>query len=638
MFRPVKDRIEYGGCMIDSRERNAIIKVIDNQGGKRWTIGENSVAFEKELAEKVGVKYAVVVNSGSSALLVAIHALKLPKKAKVIIPALNFPTAYSSILQAGYMPVVVDCDDSLNLSLEEVEKAIKMHPDVKAVVAVHIAGNCVDLVKLRKIVKHRLIVSDNCIAEGTMIKTINGEVPIENVEVGDMVLTRKGYKRVLQTWNKGRQEVISRFGVTATPDHKFITKRGSKELKSLNPSDILYLWNERSLSIEEKSISAIQTQNKDIEESISGTVQSLITGKYGLTKMVRYLKDISYTIKTIIPSIMNYPILKLSLLNNIQEYTLQKRVDLTLQPAILNSLEKGQLNGTSQKKVRDFTLNTTNGFGLFGTKSARFALSVKNLLKRISKELNSAQENVKTVYDLSVEGSHEFFANGVLVHNCDGMGGTLNGIYIDSLADVSCVSFHAAHIISTGEGGAVLTSDEGIATTARKMREWGRASGSDKLTKHTGFPPDYRERYVFEEVGWNLKPLELQCAMGRVQLKKLDKFKRMRLKNYKKLLKGLKGTILTPIVGSDENCWFSFPLLTKDRPRVMEIFEKNNIETRTIFSGNILRHPAYINKPHIRIGDLRNSNQVMRQGMFLSVHPSLAPEMVDYIIEVAKSL
>lgn len=383
MFRPVKDRVEYGGCLIDQREVKAINKVIANQGGKRWTIGPNSVAFEKELAEKVGVKYSVVVNSGSSALLVAIHSLKLPKKAKVIIPALNFPTAYSSVLQAGYTPVVVDCDlTSLNLSLEEVEKAIKTHPDIKAVVAVHIAGNCVDLKKLRKIVKHRIIVSDNC----------------------------------------------------------------------------------------------------------------------------------------------------------------------------------------------------------------------------------------------------------------DGLGGTLDGKYIDTYSDVSCVSFHAAHIISMGEGGAVLTNNEKIATTARKMREWGRASGSDTLTKHKGFPPDYRERYVFDEMGWNLKPLELQCAMGRVQLTKLEKFKKMRLKNYKRLLKGLKGTKLEPIEGDDENCWFSFPLLTKERPRVMEVFEKNNIETRTIFSGNILRHPAYSNKPYIRFGHLSNSNRVMKEGMFLSVHPSLLPEMVDYMIKVAHEI
>lgn len=385
-FTPIKDRIEYGGCLIGIAEVEAIMKTIFNQGGKRWTVGPESVAFEQELAKVAQVKHAVVVNSGSSALLAATTALHLPKGSKVIIPALNFPTAYSSLLQCGLIPLVIDCDlKTLNLSLDEVEKAIAEHPDVKAVVAVHVAGNCVDLVRLREIVGDRIIISDNC----------------------------------------------------------------------------------------------------------------------------------------------------------------------------------------------------------------------------------------------------------------DGFGGMLNGQMIDSLADVSCVSFHAAHIISTGEGGAVLTNNEEIATRARKIREWGRASGTDNLTLHEGFPPDYRERYVFEEIGYNMKPLELQCAMGRVQLQKLQDFKDKRSSNHTRLQKIFdrsgKVQLIEEVKGAD-NCWFSFAFLTPDRPRVGKLFEDNNIEIRTIFSGNILKHPAYKNEPHIKFGELANSEDVMRSGMFITCHPQTTNEMLNFIEEVAEKI
>jgi len=382
-MKPIKTRISYGGALISDAEKRAINKVIDSQGGRRWTLGAESEAFEKELAEATGVKHAVVTNSGSSALLLAISALKLPKGSKVIIPALNFPTAYSSLLQNNLVPIVVDCDlTTLNLSFDGVKQALNEHPDTLAIVVVHIAGNIVDIPALRKITGQRTIISDNC----------------------------------------------------------------------------------------------------------------------------------------------------------------------------------------------------------------------------------------------------------------DGYGGTLNGKFIDTYADISCISMHAAHIITMGEGGAVLTNNRVLANTARKMREWGRASGSDKLTKHTGFPKDYRERYVFEEMGYNLKPLELQCAMGRIQLKKLGKFKKARQKNYERLLKiFLPYTInysdeFQLVYGDEGNCWFGFPFLCLevDRQPFMAYLESLNIETRTIFSGNILRHPAY-KGTGIQVGDLSNANFVMENGMFISNHPSLTDEQFAFI-------
>ena len=382
-FTPVKDRISYGGAMIGKAEVNAINKIIKSQGGRRWTVGPESVAFEKELAEVTGVKRSVLTNSGSSALLIAITALHLPRGSKIIIPACNFPTAFNSIIQAGHLPVIVDIDiKTLNMDLEEVKKAMKWHKDIKAIIAVDIAGNPVDLIELRKIV-------------------------------------------------------------------------GSK---------------------------------------------------------------------------------------------------------------------------------------------------------------------VKIILD-----------------NCDGYGTTLLDRFIDAYADISCISMHAAHIITMGEGGACLTNDEELANSCLKLREWGRASGTDKIYKYPGFPNDYKERYVYEEIGYNMKPLELQCAMGRVQLKKLSNFKRLRQKNHNlldKLIKDNPKFTLLKTLPNASTCWFSFAMLCNvPRGKIMEELEKNNIECRTIFSGNITKHPAYKNVEMIKIGDFDDADEVMKRGMFLSCHPSITPKMIKFMGE-----
>jgi CDP-6-deoxy-D-xylo-4-hexulose-3-dehydrase len=201
---------------------------------------------------------------------------------------------------------------------------------------------------------------------------------------------------------------------------------------------------------------------------------------------------------------------------------------------------------------------------------------------------------------------------------------------------MSCVSFHAAHIITTGDGGAVLTNNKQYAERVLKIREWGRASGTDEIYKYPGFPNDYRKRYVYEEIGYNMKPLELQCAMGRVQLKRLDGFFKKRTENYKYMYEKLSKYPQLQMIDHDKNaqiCWFSFPLLCTgvQRKKLMEHLEKNNIECRTIFSGNITRHPAYSDSKYYQEGNLPNADKVMEKGMFLSVHPSITAEMIDFI-------
>jgi CDP-6-deoxy-D-xylo-4-hexulose-3-dehydrase len=222
---------------------------------------------------------------------------------------------------------------------------------------------------------------------------------------------------------------------------------------------------------------------------------------------------------------------------------------------------------------------------------------------------------------------------------CDALGATFDGKMVGTWGDIATLSFYPAHHMTTGEGGAVLTNNKTYEKRARSIREWGRASGTDKIYKYPGFPPDYRERYVYEEIGYNLKPLELQCAMGRVQLTRLDGFRKKRIANYQYMSRILQDIPFIEQIESDDDatiCWFSFPMYIKGgmRKKVMDMLEENNIECRTIFSGNILKHPAYKNTISYVHSGMPNADRVMHEGMFLSVHPSITKEQMNFIHEV----
>ena len=380
-FRPVKDRVHYGGAVIMNEEVKALLATINKNGGFNWTVGEKGAEFEKALADYTDHKYAVFTNSGSSALLLSLSALNLPKNSLVVLPATTFPTAFSSIIYAGYKPFVIDSKtETFNIDEKELEKAFKKIPNIKAVIAVNIAGNIPNLTSILK-----------------------------------------------------------------------------------------------------------------------------ITRRYG----------------------------------------------------------------------------------------------------------------AKLILD-----------------NCDGFGGVYNKRPVESFADVAATSFHAAHIITTGEGGAVFTSDPEIATRARQFRDWGREGSDDAPTQLVGLPADYPKRYSYSVLGFNLKPLELQAAVGLVQLKKLDKFKKIRTSNFKKLHKIFSKypSLFVPVraeKGADP-CWFSFPIFIHGVPKsaLVSHFSKNNIETRPIFAGNILRHP--IGKAQ-SLGVCSNADEILKKGLFIGLSPRTTPDMVRFI-------
>ncbi len=387
-FVPIKSRIRYGGAVITNQEIKALLETIVASGGFNWTIGQKGEEFEKILSDYTRQKYTILTNSGSSALLIGLLALHLPKGSRIVLPATTFPTAYSSIIYAGHKPLVIDSKtETFNIDEKELEKAFEKYDNIKAVIAVNIAGN--------------------------------------------------------------------------------------------------------------------------------------------------------------IPNL---------------------------------------------KKIRGITKN----------------------------------HNAKLILD-----------------NCDGFGGCYNNKSVESLADVAATSFHAAHIITMGEGGAVFTSDPEVANRARQYRDWGREGGDDKPTELKDLPADYPKRYSYPVLGLNLKPLELQAAVGIVQFKKLEKFKAMRSRNFRLLNKIFSKYPdhfkVMKLESGAEPCWFSFPILVTGMPRktLVDTLEKNNIETRPIFSGNILRHP--IGKCE-SLGNCSNADEILKKGVFIGLSPRTTPDMIRFVGKVIEDL
>lgn len=229
----------------------------------------------------------------------------------------------------------------------------------------------------------------------------------------------------------------------------------------------------------------------------------------------------------------------------------------------------------------------------------------------------------------------------VIEDNCDGWGGTLHGKKLGSFGDISFTSFHAAHIVSMGQGGGVFSDDPELARKARMYRDWGRQSDLTGRvnTKWDSLPRDYDNRFIYEKIGWNLSPLELQAAMGRVQLKKTAKIKRLRRRNFDYFMKHLKrfedyGLELPVTVKNADPSWFALPLSHPNRGKLVAHLEKHGIETRSMFAGNIIRHPAYADSVYRVSGDLAGANYILENSFWVGLHPTYTMDDLKYMVWV----
>ncbi len=230
----------------------------------------------------------------------------------------------------------------------------------------------------------------------------------------------------------------------------------------------------------------------------------------------------------------------------------------------------------------------------------------------------------------------------VIEDNCDGWGGTIGGKRIGSFGHISFTSFHAAHIVAMGQGGGVFTNNKELARKVRMYRDWGRQSDIPRRTngkKWPTLPEDYDSRFIYEKIGYNLSPLELQAAMGRVQLKKTKKIKALRERNFRYLwgqLSEFTDLILPKWVAGAEPSWFSFPLTTKgDRGALVAFLEENGIETRSMFAGNILKHPAYQNvKYRSMLTKDSECNTILTNSFWIGCHPRYTKIDIDWVVSI----
>ena len=240
---------------------------------------------------------------------------------------------------------------------------------------------------------------------------------------------------------------------------------------------------------------------------------------------------------------------------------------------------------------------------------------------------------------------------------CDALGSKYDGKLLGSFGEFASCSFYAAHHMTMGEGGFVACRTEEQETVVKSLREWGRGcycSGKGASCLKNGmckkrfsnwlpeFPDEiFDHKYVYEEIGYNLKPLDLQAAIGLVQLKKLDKIIEIRKKNFNHLYsifsKYDKVFHLPKATAKSDPSWFAFPLTIRDgihmkRNDFTMYLEDCKIQTRNYFGGNVLLQPAY---KGVYLGDAKGdfpiSTKVTTDTFFLGTSPVITDEQLDYI-------
>lgn len=242
----------------------------------------------------------------------------------------------------------------------------------------------------------------------------------------------------------------------------------------------------------------------------------------------------------------------------------------------------------------------------------------------------------------------------VVEDTCDALDSTYQRQLCGTFGDLSTFSFYAAHHMSMGEGGAVLTNELGLYRQALSIRDWGRACycrtgepnpsgacGRRFEHRYKNLPYGYDHKYVFSNIGYNLKPLDLQCAMGIEQLKKLPEFTEKRKRNFGRLYEALREfeevLVLPRALPGAEPSWFAFPVTVRagapfQRRDLVACLEQSQIETRMLFGGNILRHPAYEEAIYRVAGALEQTEAVLENTFFVGVYPGLTEEMLNYMI------
>ena len=243
--------------------------------------------------------------------------------------------------------------------------------------------------------------------------------------------------------------------------------------------------------------------------------------------------------------------------------------------------------------------------------------------------------------------------------NCDALGSqyVINGEkkYTGTIGDIGTSSFYPPHHMTMGEGGAVYTDNPLLNRIIRSLRDWGRdcvcASGQDNMCGHRfdgqygQLPKGYDHKYVYSHFGYNLKATDMQAAVGCAQLKKLPDFVQKRRENFAFLYEGLKDLeeyfYLPEAVKNSEPSWFGFCLTCKpgtDKNKVVEYIESCGIQTRMLFSGNLIKQPCFDGMRETggyRVArNLENTDRIMEGTFWVGVYPGMTKQKLEYMIKV----
>jgi CDP-6-deoxy-D-xylo-4-hexulose-3-dehydrase len=235
---------------------------------------------------------------------------------------------------------------------------------------------------------------------------------------------------------------------------------------------------------------------------------------------------------------------------------------------------------------------------------------------------------------------------------CDALGATYDGRMVGRFGDVATLSFYPAHHITMGEGGAVFARSSLVKRAMESIRDWGRdcycEPGKDNTcNKRFGWqlgdlPFGYDHKYTYSHLGYNLKITDMQAAVGVAQLDRLPDFIAARRRNYsylRSLLAEFEEYFILPVATPQSDpSWFGFLLTVRpdapfSRDDLVKSLNDDQIATRLLFGGNLLRQPYMAGRAHRVVGDLNNADIVVKDTFWIGLYPALTQSHFDYVAD-----
>ena len=283
-------------------------------------------------------------------------------------------------------------------------------------------------------------------------------------------------------------------------------------------------------------------------------------------------------------------------------------------------------------------------------------IDIKKIEKKINKKTKALMipnligniPNWQKIYELGKK-----YKLKIIEDSADTLGARIFGKSTGFYSDISINSFYGSHVIScAGNGGMFLTNNKNYYEKAKVLRSWGRMStlikDSENINKRLNIKLkgiEYDKKFVFSDLGYNFEPSEIGAAFGLIQLKKFKKFSDKRNQNFflhKKFFSKFNEIFIVPkILDKVYTNFLAYPIILREdsgikRKKLQIFLEKNQIQTRPIFSGNILRHPAFIKliSKRNKLNDFKNSDYIMKNGLLIGCHQGLHIKDIKYIHNV----